>query len=141
MKIEFTRAPSEGDILSIYTGLVAFNAPHFPSLSEQNIAFFVRDQQGAVIGGIAAKLLYTSIFIDYLWLPESVRGLGLGKKLMQSVELEALGLGVMNIYLHTYSFQAPKFYEKYGFNEVGRYVDYPKQGVDKIFFQKNISSH
>lgn len=49
MQIEFTRAPSEGDILSIHTGLVAFNAPHFPNLSEQNIACLVRDQNDNII--------------------------------------------------------------------------------------------
>lgn len=34
MQIEFTCAPSDGDILSIHTGLVAFNAPHIPNRSE-----------------------------------------------------------------------------------------------------------
>ena len=60
--------------------------------------------------------------------------------LIQRVEYEARSLGVMNIYLETYSFQAAKFYEKFGFKKVGRYTDYPKASVDKIFFQKRVSA-
>jgi ribosomal protein S18 acetylase RimI-like enzyme len=139
MEIEFTSSPLESDVLSIYSGLVAFNEPQFPGLKENNMGFFVRDQNETVIGGIVAKHLYTSFHINYLWLHASIRSLGIGRELIQRVEHEARALGVVNIYLDTYTFQAPGFYKKYGFKEVGRYVDYPKQGIDKIFFQKTLS--
>lgn len=58
--------------------------------------------------------------------------------LMARVESEAKAFGVTDMYLDTYSFQAPNFYAKLGFKEMGRYKGFPTVGVDKIFLQKKI---
>jgi N-acetylglutamate synthase-like GNAT family acetyltransferase len=58
---------------------------------------------------------------------------------MAEVEQQAKKLGVTDIYLDTYTFQAPGFYAKLGFEEVGRYTGFPTRGVDKIFLQKKIA--
>ena len=58
---------------------------------------------------------------------------------MAEVEQQAKQYGVTDIYLDTYSFQAPEFYAKLGFKEVGRYTGFPTEGVDKIFLQKKIA--
>jgi N-acetylglutamate synthase-like GNAT family acetyltransferase len=46
--------------------------------------------------------------------------------------------GVTHLYLDTYSFQAPDFYKKLGFVEVGRYTNFPTSDIDKVFLQKKI---
>jgi ribosomal protein S18 acetylase RimI-like enzyme len=57
---------------------------------------------------------------------------------MQRLENEARVRGLQSIALETYTFQAPEFYTKLGFNEVGRYINHPSRGIDKVFYQKNL---
>ena len=139
MKIELSLSPSEKDIATIYKGLRAFNLPNFPDdINEQNFALFVRNENKQIIGGMTGTFILTSLSIKYLWLDESIRGSGIGSELVTRIEAEAIERGVNNIYLDTFSFQAPKFYEQLGFKEVGRYTDYLIAGVDRIFYQKKI---
>lgn len=138
MQLAFTLTPSEDDLASLQQGLIAFNSHYFSKRDNQPVALFVRDTNNKVIGGLCGEIFLNSLYIKYLWLDESLRGAGLGKKLMARIEKEAMQRAIPNIYLDTFSFQAPQFYEKMGFIEVGRYSNFPETGVDKIFFQKNI---
>ncbi|WP_028865610.1 GNAT family N-acetyltransferase [Psychromonas aquimarina] len=138
MNFEFALSPSEKDVAAIYNGLLEFNQPHFPEINEQTFGLFVRDTNSTVVGGVTGKILFTSLHVNYLWLAKSIRGSGIGSELIKRIEQEAAGYGVNNIYLDTYTFQAPQFYERLGFTEVGRYRDFPLPGVDKIFYQKSV---
>jgi ribosomal protein S18 acetylase RimI-like enzyme len=55
-----------------------------------------------------------------------LRRQGLGAKLMRAVETEAILRGCPQIVLETHTFQAPIFYQKLGFVDVGHADDYPK---------------
>ena len=138
MEIDVTYSPAAEDISAIYNGLVEFNAPYFPNLEEKSVAGFIRNADGTIIGGVSAVIIFTSLHVRYLWLSESIRSGGYGRKLLSAIELEAKQAGVENVYVDTYTFQAPGFYEKLGFAEVGRYRNYPKVGVDKIFYSKKL---
>jgi ribosomal protein S18 acetylase RimI-like enzyme len=138
MKIDITYSPAQEELSTIYNGLVEFNFPHFPGLRERKIAGFVRDSGGQILGGLTGVILFTSLHLNYFWLSESIRSLGYGSRLLAALELEAANEGLGNIFVDTYSFQAPEFYEKCGFKEVGRYTNYPKEGVDKIFYAKKL---
>lgn len=138
MEMSFTYSPSKTEIETIYNGLVEFNTQNFKELNEIQFGVFIRDETGNIVGGATGKSLYTTFHINYFWISESFRFKGLGKELFHRIELEAKKNGALNIFLETYSFQAPDFYKGLGFTEVGRYSDYPKAGIDKIVFQKRI---
>ncbi|MFD2178252.1 GNAT family N-acetyltransferase [Veronia pacifica] len=140
MNIDFVFAPSEAQISHIYQGLLAFNEPHFFEIHERSIGCFISNEKNEMLGGLTGRLMSKCLHINYLWLPDMLRGKGIGRELILTVESEAKHLNIHNIYLDTYSFQAPGFYERLGFREVGRYTDFPKQGVDKIFYQKSLLS-
>jgi GNAT superfamily N-acetyltransferase len=141
MGIEFSLTPSAKDIDTIYQGIRAFNLPNYPDdISDQAFALFVRDKNKQIIGGMTGTFILTSLSVKYLWLDESIRGSGIGSELVTRIESEAIERGVNNIYLDTFTFQAPKFYEQLGFKEVGRYTDFPLVGVDRVFYQKKIVS-
>ncbi|RKF20355.1 GNAT family N-acetyltransferase [Alginatibacterium sediminis] len=109
-----------------------------PDLDEKSVGYFIRDEHGDIVGGLIAKLMFTTLHVKYLWISESIRRLGFGKKLIELAQRDANQQGVINVFLDTYSFQAPLFYESLGFKEAGRYNDYPMRGVDKIFYQKTL---
>ncbi|MFQ3229500.1 GNAT family N-acetyltransferase [Reinekea sp.] len=140
MNIDFTLSPSDQDVAVLLDGLRKFNAPAFPNRDTKAFGIFIRDVDNNVIGGLMGDMTFTSIFVKFLWLSESVRGIGLGEKLLKRLEIEAIELGVNNLCLDTYSFQAPKFYAKYGYREVGRFTDFPCKGVDQIYFQKKLAA-
>lgn len=125
-------SPTDKDVADIYNGLSAFNEPYFPDLVENSFGYFVRGEGGQILGGAVGKLILTAFHLNYFWLDEAIRGLGYGSKMLKYMEQEALKQGAINMFLDTYTFQAPKFYELAGYKEVGRYTDYPKAGVDKV---------
>lgn len=65
---------------------------------------------------------------------------GYGAALIRKIEMYCKEREISNIAVDTYTFQAPNFYESHGFKEVGRYKDYLKKGVDKIFYQKALTN-
>lgn len=140
MKIELIEAPSETDVAALYEGLHAFNLQQIPNLNEISLGLFIRNNNEEIVGGAVAVILPSVMQIKYLWLAEGIRGQGIGKDLMQRLENEASARGLQSIALETYTFQAPEFYTKLGFNEVGRYINHPSSGFDKVFYQKNLCS-
>ncbi len=137
-KIELIETPSETDVAALYDGLHAFNLQHLPNLNEVSFGLFIRNINEEIVGGAVAVLLPSVMQIKYLWLAAHIRGQGIGKNLMQRLENEASARGLQSIALETYTFQAPEFYTKLGFNEVGRYINHPSSGIDKVFYQKSL---
>ncbi|UUM33006.1 GNAT family N-acetyltransferase [Vibrio japonicus] len=139
MHIQFMLNPPKNIRDLIYNGLKSFNLKHFPDQEIQTLACVAEDPGGNFLGGLTAEIFTNTLFVEFLWLDDSNRSAGIGSKLMAEVELQAKRFGVTDIYLDTYSFQAPGFYAKLGFKEVGRYTGFPTEGVDKIFLQKKIA--
>ena len=70
---------------------------------------------GGIAGGIVFKVIPDGLYADYFWLSDLVRGQGLGIKIMNALKDYAVSHGYKSIALHTAGYQAPKFYEKNGF--------------------------
>ncbi|MCB8922777.1 MAG: GNAT family N-acetyltransferase [Ardenticatenaceae bacterium] len=51
--------------------------------------------------------------VDLMWIEEELRGQGYGHRLTQ-IENEARKRGAEQVYLDTFSFQAPEFYKQHG---------------------------
>lgn len=108
-----------GDALQngLMAGMRAFNAAAVPGLKSHKIAAAVRDETGALHGGVIGRLSGDSVYMEIVWNDETVRGTGLGRKMMQLVEDEAKRLGAVEAWLYTMSFQAKPFYEKLGYRQ------------------------
>ncbi len=138
MNVQFVLNPPKNIKDVIYNGLKAFNMQHFPDEEIQSLACYIEDDEGNFAGGLTGEIFTNTLFVEFLWVDERERKSGIGSLLMERIESEASALGVTGLYLDTYSFQAPGFYAKLGFEEVGRYTGFPTAGVDKIFLQKKI---
>ncbi len=82
-------------------------------------------EQGEPAGGIAGWTWAGACEISFLWLEKSHRGHGLGTLLMHEAEEHARSLGCSVILLRSYSFQAPGFYEKHGYEIEHVTEDFP----------------
>jgi len=75
----------------------------------------VRDENNDVIGGVAGWTWARVCEITQLWVDEKVRGMGIGKMLLEAAEAEARNKGCVTALVKSYSFQSPHFYERYGY--------------------------
>ena len=93
-----------------------------------------KNAQGEIVGGIYGDAFIGCIEADRFWVAEDYRGRGLGTKLMEMMQTEARKIGCTIMYLATFSFQAPLFYEKLGFERFGSLE--LEDGVEKILYRK-----
>jgi GNAT superfamily N-acetyltransferase len=100
-------------------------------------SWFRRDQTGRMVAGIDGFTWGGYAWVEYLWVDESLRGQGLGRALLSAAEEEARRRGCRTIALQTHEFQAPSFYPKLGYIEVGATVDTPI-GYRELLFQKRL---
>ena len=85
----------------------------------------IRDQNNNIIAGISGWTWAMVSEITLLWVKEEYRNIGLGKMLLKAAEEEIIKRGCTTILLRSYSFQAPLFYEKNGYNTVYILDDFP----------------
>jgi GNAT superfamily N-acetyltransferase len=90
------------------------------------LAIFLRDDRDAVLGGALGHVWGGWLDLSILWVAEPFRGQGYGARLLRAAEDEARMQGCHGVFLTTFSFQAPGFYEKFGYEAVANIPDYPK---------------
>ena len=101
------------------------------------VAVTARDAAGKIVGGLWGYGWHGFLFVELLAAGKA-RGGGTGRRMMALAEAEARRLGCRGIWLDTFTFQAPGFYAKLGFEEVGRITGHPP-GHDRIFLVKRLS--
>lgn len=124
---------------AILAPLRAHNDAAAGPTERHEVALVVRDDAGAIIGGLWGATGYRWMFVQYLALPPDARGKGQGRALMLAAEQEARRLGCIGVWLDTYSFQARGFYEKLGYRAFGQIDDYPP-GASRFFLAKRIDA-
>jgi GNAT superfamily N-acetyltransferase len=105
----------------------------------EEIAVFIRGKKGQVIGGAQGELAWGWLYVDLVWLDETQRGQGLGRRLMTAIEQGAYQQGYPNCWLATTSFQALPFYLAIGYQQFGQVENRPP-GHQYYFLQKTAIS-
>jgi GNAT superfamily N-acetyltransferase len=137
--IVLTDAPTDADESVIEGGLADFNAEQAGYRDWRALAVLVRDPAtGQTIGGILGRTTLGLLFVDLVYLPPALRGQALGSRMMGMVEQEAVKRGCRSGALITISFQAPGFYERHGWRELGR-VPCDPPGTFRVFMSKIFS--
>ena len=90
---------------------------------------------GAILGGLWGATNFAHLHTDLLFVPETLRGTGLGRQMLLQAEQEAITRGCRGAWLDTFSFQARGFYERLGYAVFGTLDDYPP-GQKRIFLHK-----
>lgn len=101
----------------------------------EKVAFVIEEEE--VIGGISGTLFWQHLHIDFLWVEEKMRRHGYGRKLLQQIESLAEEKECRLILLDSFSFQAPGFYLKEGYEICGKVEDHP-EGHTQYFLQKRL---
>lgn len=104
----------------------------------KNISFILRNEDEIILGGITGTIFWYHLHIDFLWVDESLRGNGYGKQLLDNIELLARENNCNLIQLDTFSFQAPNFYQKYGYDVIGVIEDHPNKNNQQYYLVKKL---
>lgn len=124
----------------IGAGLSSFNDEVTGYSDRQALAVLVKDPvTGQVLGGATGRSSLGLLFLDLFYLPEGLRGMGLGTAVLQAFEAEGRRRGCVAGVLYTISFQAPKFYERHGWQRFGE-IECEPPGTSRIFLTKQLSA-
>jgi GNAT superfamily N-acetyltransferase len=104
------------------------SAQHREARAEGTVGYLhliLEDETGAPIGGLSASLYWDWLEIVDFFVPEALRGRGIGTELLRSAEAEAARRGARHCFLSTFEFQARAFYERHGYAVAGMLEGYP----------------
>ena len=125
LRVDLEERPRVDDARVVTQGLLEFNRAVIGDPNEVQLGVFVRDHDGRVIGGLLGHMRWRWVYVAKLWLPDELRGRGVGTRVMQEVESYARRKGCLGIYLDTFEYQALPFYEKLGYEQFGVLEGYP----------------
>jgi GNAT superfamily N-acetyltransferase len=101
------------------------------------LVLLARDDDGDLLGGLRGFFVQGRFALEELAVVKAARHSGVGRKLMRAMEEAAVRGGARSVYLGTWEFQAPAFYELLGYAEIGRLPPMPGYPA-KIWYSKTI---
>lgn len=120
--------------------LVEFNQRESGGTDYRDLQVILRDGSGEVRGGLLGWTVWSWCHFDSLWVDESLRGRGWGKKLLEEGEEAARARDCELCDVDTFSFQARAFYEKAGYSLYGTLDGIGKGKIERYYFRKALSS-
>ncbi len=115
----------------------SYNRSKREKAESEPLNLYIEDEQGQLMAGLVAETFGNWLEIEYLFVKEDLRGQGIGSQLLQQAESEAKKRNCRFAFVNTYQFQAPAFYQKYGYKEVFTMKDYPYTG-QRHYYQKEL---
>jgi GNAT superfamily N-acetyltransferase len=119
--------------------LDAFNAAAMSHAGPQRELTVQIDDDAGLAAGISGWTWGTAAGIAMTWVRDDCRGSGLGAQLLAVFEAEAAARGVRVVYVTSFTFQAPAFYERHGYVELARWDALPVAGEADVHLRKELA--
>ncbi|CUR60309.1 Streptothricin acetyltransferase [metagenome] len=120
--------------------LNTFNARAVPGASAVELTVTALDPDGELVGGVSGWTWQEAAGIGLTWVRDDQRGSGVGSGLLTRFEQEAAARGALRVFVTSFTFQAPGFYERHGYREIFRWDGVPVAGHADVHFRKELSS-
>ena len=130
--------PKDEEKRKIFDELHRYNASQTNDADCPGITVFLRDAEKNLVGGLLGETYWGWLYVEFMWIEESLRGRGYGKKLLATAEREAVARGCGAAFLDTFSFQAYEFYQRCGYEEFGKLEDFPP-GHQRFYMKKSLN--
>ena len=137
MNIEVLENPEQELIDYLDKKIDDFNWANWEVSKRTPLAAQIKNEQGEVIAGAAARSFGDWLLLDTLWVSDELRGQNIGSKLLNAIEESGKKRGCVKCLLDTLNFQAMPFYEKHGYKVQWVQEGYPKTGC-KYFMLKEL---
>jgi GNAT superfamily N-acetyltransferase len=140
-KMTLTDAPTPQMRKAIVEPLIEFNHSRIGKpQTYRPLAILLSDpESNEIVGGLYGSTALSYLWVELLFVPETMRGIGIGGKLIMEAEAEAVRRGCRAAALDTFSFQARGFYERLGYSVFGKLEDCP-HGHSRFYMTKRLGS-
>jgi GNAT superfamily N-acetyltransferase len=98
----------------------------------------VLDATGELAAGVSGWTWGVAAGIGMTWVRADTRGAGLGTRLLAAFEDEARARGCTHVFVTSFTFQAPAFYERNGYREILRWEGVPTPDAADVHFRKEL---
>lgn len=123
--MDLTDHVDPADEALILAGLSTFNDTELLGPTDRRpLAVFLRNDAGAVIGGLVAHTARGWLYVRMLFVPDALRGQGYGSRLLQMAEAEARARGCKGAWLDTVNPDALRLYQRLGYTRCGAIEDF-----------------
>jgi GNAT superfamily N-acetyltransferase len=137
--LSLSNSPDETLRQAIVDPLAAYNACKAGPSNHRVLSISLHDGDTNCVGGLYGRTDYSWLFIELIFVPESMRGQGIGRELMEMAEQEAVARNCHGAWLDTFEFQARAFYEKLGYKVFGELPHFP-DSFSRYFMRKILTS-
>ena len=138
MEFRITNDGNKQDAGAILEKLKEFNRTHCQDPVEgMPLGIYYEDEKGEKLAGLVGETLGNWLSVNFLFVSDTLRGQGVGGKLLAAAEAEGKKRGCKYVILNTNSFQAPGFYQKMGYTCVFVQKEFPQTG-EKYYFTKEL---
>lgn len=96
------------------------------------------DDAGELAAGMSGWTWGVAAGIGMTWVRADCRGDGLGTRLLEEFETEAKARGCTHVFVTSFTFQAPGFYERHGYRELFRWQGLPTADAADVHFRKDL---
>ncbi|UQX02279.1 GNAT family N-acetyltransferase [Streptomyces sp. RerS4] len=117
--------------------LDAFNQAATAGHEQAEFTVRITDADGALVAGLSGWSWGDRAGIEMLWVREDSRGDGWGARLLAAAEEEARRRDCVTIMVSSFTFQAPGFYARHGYEETARVPGIP-DGHEDVYFLKRL---
>ncbi|WP_107771990.1 GNAT family N-acetyltransferase [Nocardioides sediminis] len=115
------------------------NAAATPGIAAaEELTVRITDEAGDLVAGISGWTWGVAAGIAMTWVRADGRGTRLGARLLTDFEAEALRRGCTHVFVTSFTFQAPAFYERHGYVEFARWQDVPRAGEADVHLRKDL---
>ncbi|BAZ14529.1 GCN5-related N-acetyltransferase [Calothrix sp. NIES-4071] len=135
--IIYEESPENAFTEVIQQGINKFNQLKAGNYNYKKLCLSLRDSEQKIVGGLVGETYWECFYIELFWINESYRKEGYGSIILQMAEDEARSRGVKQVYLNTFTFQAPDFYQNLGYRVFGELPNFPP-GHKCYFLSKNL---
>jgi GNAT superfamily N-acetyltransferase len=136
-QIVYVDKPEESAWGIIGQGIRNYNTQQAGDDKPQRLCFALIGPDQVIVGGVIGVIYWDWLYIDLMWVKDELRGHGYGHRLLTLIEEEARQRGAKNVYLDTFSFQAPDFYKQHGYQVFGELHNFPP-GHQRYFLTKQL---
>jgi GNAT superfamily N-acetyltransferase len=98
----------------------------------------VLDGASELAAGVSGWTWGVAAGIGMTWVRADARGEGLGTLLLTEFEHEARARGCTHVFVTSFTFQAPAFYEQHGYREIFRWEGVPTPAAADVHFRKEL---
>lgn len=120
----------------IFEGLLSYNLEHLEEKNPKDLGVYAKDEAGNIVAGLTGTTHGNWLTVKFLWVSEVLRGRNIGSEILLQAEQTARERGCKFVFLDTFSFQAPLFYRKHGYQEACVLEEYPLTGMRYYFTKK-----